>query len=545
MAPLNGARGSDVNFGVGGGGVADNTSMITAAPSFCLPTDVAGRVRLAGRQVHFVGIAGAGMAGLARMVRQRGARCTGSDVAEGPVVDALRCDGFDIALEQGPASVPHGCDLVVASAAIGPDHPEIAEAERRGLPVRKYAAMLGEMMRGRTGVAVAGTHGKSTTTSMLSHVLIRAELDPSFIVGANCAQIGGGSRTGESDILVAEACEYDRSFHNLNPTHATILNIEEDHLDCYGSLEGIIESFASFARRLPAHGSLLIGHEIPHREAVTAGLACPVETIGFSPDADWHVEISLHQPAGTDHTAFDESRGHGHAHRLAALRKRAESVTRLHHHGEPVCQWSSPLPGAHMAYNAAVAAVTARRLGGEWDQIAAALSGFRGLDRRMQWLGERWADGDQLPTARPVTVVDDYGHHPTEISATLHALRAHHRPERLICVFQPHQHSRTRFLLEAFAESFEQADGVIVPNIYFVRDTENERQAVTASDLVDRLREKGVNALHMHPLEAIVDQLELMSQPGDLVVTMGAGDVWTVARDFLARTRTGQAEMSV
>lgn len=504
--------------------------MMTASPPCPLPVDAAGRVCLVDRRVHFVGIAGAGMSGLARMARRLGAICTGSDLEEGPAIDALRGEGFDIILEQTAASVPRDCELIVASAAIKPDHPELFEAERRGIPVLKYAPMLGALMRGRTGVAVAGTHGKSTTTSMLSHALIQAGLDPSFIVGATCAQIGGGSRTGESDILVAEACEYDRSFHHLHPAHAMILNVEEDHLDCYGSLEAIIESFATFARRLPPHGSLLIGHDIPHRETIAAAACCVVETVGFTPDADWQVELVPRANAGPE-----RSEGPDHA---------ALAHTRLHHRGEPVCRWASPLPGAHMAYNAAVAAITAHRLGGDWAAIAEALADFRGLDRRMQQVGTKGPRGQGSEAGacasvarsldRSIAVVDDYGHHPTEIDATLRALREHYQPRRLICVFQPHQHSRTRFLMEAFATSFREADWVIVPNIYFVRDSEKERQAVTAGDLVDRLRDENVNALHMHPLAAIVEQLELMSQAGDLIVTMGAGDVWKVARDFLA-----------
>ena len=519
--------------------MADNIDMTTA---FAMKTERPASLQLAGRRVHFVGIAGVGMSGLARLVQRQGASCTGSDMASGEVVDALESDGFSVALEQNAQSVPIDCELLVASAAIAADHPELIEARRRGIPVLKYAAMLGHLMSGRTGVAVAGTHGKSTTTSMLSHALIHTGLDPSFIVGATCQQIGGGSRTGESEILVAEACEYDRSFHNLNPTHALILNVEEDHLDCYGSLEAIVESFAAFARRLPAHGSLLIGHEIPHRRAITADLECAVETLGFAADADWRVVFEPPLPHAAAPVEPDPAAGDGD-HRPSAL-------ATLMHREVPVCRWPSPLPGKHMAYNAAAAAVTAHRLGAHWSDIAEALASFRGLDRRMQYLGAKTWPGPVAGTGtdaehtslgvgsrknEPILVIDDYGHHPTEIDATLRALREHYRPKRLICVFQPHQHSRTRFLIESFATSFRAADWVIVPDIYFVRDSEKERQAVTAAALVDRLRQKGVNAMHMHPFEAIVAQLGLIAQPGDLLVTMGAGDVWRVAHDFLER----------
>ncbi|MEX0654838.1 MAG: UDP-N-acetylmuramate--L-alanine ligase [Phycisphaeraceae bacterium] len=476
----------------------------TTTPNGAAATELARH--LAGRHVHFVGIGGCGMSGLARMTRQHGAICTGSDLAGSSVTEGLAADGVDVALHQTADSVPAACELLVASAAIKPDHPELVEARRRNIPIIKYARMLGELMRQRCGVAVAGTHGKSTTTSMLSHILLQAGLDPSFIVGANCTQIGGGARTGKAGpdgALIAEACEYDRSFHNLHPTHAVILNVEADHLDMYASLDEIVEAFAVFAQRVPAEGSLLINHEMGPRLTITAGLDCKVETLGFAYQADWRVGMKAGE-------------------------------VRLHHKGDPVAEWHSPMPGEHMAYNAAAAAITAHRLGAPWDAITRAIESFQGLDRRMQAIGTR-PPGDG-PLSERVLVIDDYGHHPTEVDTTLRALRQHYQPQRLICVFQPHQHSRTRFLMQQFAVSFSEADIVIVPHIYFVRDSEQERHAVTAGDLVDRLRQKKVNAMHLYPFEAIVDQLQTITRPGDLVVTMGAGDVWKIAHQFLNAT---------
>ncbi len=446
-----------------------------------------------GMKIHFVGIGGSGMSGLARLAQARGAVCTGSDHAESPTTRMLEGAGIRVVLQQSAESVPADAELVVASAAIKFDHPERVEAECRGVDVVKYAQMLGRVMRPCTGVAVAGTHGKSTTTSLLAHTLVQAGLDPSVIVGAHCPQIGGGWRLGQSDLLLAEACEYDRSFHALAPTHATILNVEADHLDIYDGIDEIVDSFHTFAQLLPKHGSLLIHHGSPHRMDLTAGLACAVQTIGYEPQADYVVQT------------------------IGGKR------VRLMHCGAVVCEWASPMPGEHMAYNAAVAAVTAHRLGAAWDAIGPAIEGFQGLDRRVQLLGER--DG--------VTVVDDYGHHPTEIDTTLRALRQHHKPAKLFCVFQPHQHSRTRFLMQQFAASFSAADRVIVPEIYFVRDSEADRRAVTAQHLVDALNAKGVDAAHVTPFEAIVDELRASAGPGDLVVTMGAGDVWRVGRGFV------------
>ena len=450
--------------------------------------------------MHFVGIGGCGMSGLARIVRAAGAYCTGTDSVGSAVTDALITDNIAVTLRQDAATVPEPCDLLVISAAVPRTHPEVVEAERRGVAVMKYAELLGGMMVGRTGVAVAGTHGKSTTTAMLAHTLIRCGLDPSFIVGATCEQIGGGSRVGRPDMLVAEACEYDRSFHHFHPTHGVILNVEEDHLDVYGSLDAVIESFGQFAQRIDSGGTLLIGHDSAQRTAVASGLRCGVETIGYSPQADWT---------------------------LAAEHSAAGQQVTIHHDGAAVCSYASVLPGEHMAYNTAAAAITAHRMGAEWADIAAALSEFRGLDRRMQTLGEH--DG--------VTVIDDYGHHPTEIDVTLRALRGHHKPQgrggRLVCVFQPHQHSRTRFLLEQFAASFSHADVVIVPHIYFVRDSEEDRRAVNAADLVAQLHARGVIAEHIDAFDDIVTHLRHLTRPGDLLVVMGAGPVWQVAKSFI------------
>lgn len=501
---------------------------------------------IAGRHIHFIGIGGCGMSGLARMVQQIGGACSGSDLVETQTTESLANDGIAVAFEQSAAAVPQDAEIVVYSAAIRPDHPERQEAERRGLVTMKYAAMLGQLMVGRNGIAIAGTHGKSSTTSMLAHVLIQCGIDPSVIVGANCRQIGGGWRVGQSDVLLAEACEFDRSFHNFHPRHAAILNVEADHLDMYKSLDEIVEAFAVFARKVPADGSLLVNHEMPHRLNITAGLDCTVESIGFAPQADWRVEIRGRRSQDSGQKTRLRSQGpQGGA---------SSRIVQLSYRGDVVARWSNPLPGEHMAYNAAAAAVIANRLGASWESITPALESFSGLDRRMQVVGEKpsshqttkptsetcesiepavnaWIGGN---ASSSTLVIDDYGHHPTEVDTTLRALRQHYEPERLICIFQPHQHSRTRFLMEQFAASFSQADIVIVPHIYFVRDSEQERHAVSANDLVDRLRKQGLQAMHLYPFEAIVEHLQIIARPGDLIVTMGAGDVWKIGRAFLS-----------
>ena len=486
---------------------------------------------VAGKDVFLVGIGGCGMSGLARMLKARGGRVSGSDMSRQETTDALTADGIAVRIDgvggTGAAdTIPAACDLVVVSAAIKADHPQYNEALKRGVPVLTYAQALGRCMTGRTGVAIAGTHGKSTTTAMLGVVLAAAGIDPTVIVGATCAQLGGGVRLGREHIpagplagrpgvLVAEACEFNRSFHNFHPTLAVITSVEADHLDIYGSLDAVVESFATFARQVAAAedgGTLLIAHEGAHRREVTAGVRCRVQTIGFAPAADWSVR---YEPTT----------------RRAELRGPDKNVA---------CSWTMQLPGEHNAMNAATAAALAIMLGADAGKVGAALSDFRGVDRRTQFLGVRrlasGANGSKAGVG--VRVYDDYGHHPTEIDATLRALRQFEQPEkkngRLVCVFQPHQHSRTRHLLAEFANAFSAADIVIVPHIYFVRDSEQEKQLVSAADLVDRLRAKGVQAMHLYPFEAIVDQLANLCRDGDTLVSMGAGPVYKVAQGFLA-----------
>lgn len=499
-------------------------------------TDSTSSFDLAGKRLFFIGIGGSGMSGLAQMFAGRGAIVSGSDREASDVTSAMEKVGIKVYFDQSKQWLPEETDCVIASAAITPEHPQMLEADRRGLEVLLYAQALGTSMLGRTGVAIAGTHGKSTTTAMLGCALTDAGLDPSVIVGATCGQlakgtlvprkdqtatgfrlgaaaIAAGSSKGKPGVLVAEACEYNRSFHHLHPTIACINNVEADHLDVYGTLDAVVESFRDFASLLPAAkqgGKLLIGHDGAHRREICGGLACEVQTIGFSPAADWVV-------------GYEPS---------------TRKVT-LTHRGSLFASWINTLAGAHNASNAANAFVMAHWLGADTELVAKSLSQFTGADRRMQLMGERVVGGGvgSGGSGGVVRVFDDYAHHPTEIDTTLRAFRESEAPQnrggRLVCIFQPHQHSRTRHLLEEFANSFSQADLVIVPHIYFVRDSQEEKQRVAAGDLVDRLREKGVKAMHLYPFEAIIDHLRETSRAGDVVVVMGAGDVWKIGKGYL------------
>ena len=458
------------------------------------------------------GIGGCGMSGLARMLTARGYQVSGSDMCESETTRSLVADGIEVHI--GPNDVPNELDLVIRSAAIPESHPEVAKAQARQVPCAFYAQALGMVQKDRLGVSIAGTHGKSTTAAILSWILVDTGLDPGFIIGATCEQLGGGCRTGSAEvpagphagepgILITEACEFNRSFHSQRPVVGLINNVEEDHLDIYGSIDAIIEAFQGFAALIPPAdqgGSLLIAHDGAHRQQITHSLTCHVSTFGFHPEADYQV-------------AWDAA-----AQRAGILRD-----------GMWVTQWTNAQPGAHNALNAAAAVILAHQLGTEWDQAASAAESFRGLHRRMEKLGQYPVQ----PTGA-ATVYIDYGHHPTEIDHTLRALRAAEDPERLVCVFQPHQHSRTRFLLEQFAEAFSAADEVLVPEIYFVRDSDAERKRITASDLVDRLTERGISARHIADFDDILGELRDQLRPDDLLIVMGAGPVWTIGRDLMA-----------
>ena len=490
-------------------------------------------IDIAGKRAYLIGIGGCGMSGLARMLRSRGAIVSGSDSTPSDTTAALVAEDITVSFNQWAGDLPDTCDFVVASAAIKPDHPERTAATARGLRVYTYAQALGAVMDSATGVAIAGTHGKSTTTAMLGAALADAALDPTVIVGATCRQlihgclnqqraaptgfrlgapiVPAGPFEGRAGLLIAEACEFNRSFHNFRPMIASISAVEADHLDIYGTLDAVVEAFHDFARLIASEsegGRLLIAHDGAHRREVTAGVTCAVETIGFSPEADWTV-------------SYDPS----------------NRRVRVRHDGREVGSWVCLVPGGHNAMNSAMAFVLGVMIGGDPTRLAASLGRFEGVHRRMECLGDRTAVGGGT-----VRVYDDYGHHPTEVDLTLRALREHERPQerggRLICVFQPHQHSRTRHLLEEFAAAFSSADVVIVPHIYFVRDSVDEQNKVTAADLVDRLRERGVRAMHVYPFAAIVEQLEHLCHAGDLLVVMGAGPVWEVARDYLRAGRT-------
>lgn len=453
--------------------------------------------------VHMVGIGGSGMAGLAAILLRRGARLSGTDHQASLEIAQLAAAGAAILTEQTADAIPDDAQLLVTSAAIQPDHPEVIAAGRRGIPVLKYAQMLGALLATGDGIAVSGTHGKSTTSAWLTYVLKHSGLDPSFIIGAKVPQLGGGSGVGDGAHFVAEACEYDRSFLNLTPQRIAILNVEEDHLDYYEDLTEIRAAFLEFARRVPPNGLIVLNGDDPQCRRIAQHLPHRVESFGESRDCDWQAsDIEIED----GRYRFD-------------VRLDGHNLGRIH----------LGLPGLHNVHNALAVVALAHDCGIPWPTIQEHLPQFRGVGRRLEERG----------FARGVFVLDDYAHHPTEIRATLRAARERYRPSRLTVVFQPHQHSRTRFLLNDFARSFADADSVIVPDIFFVRDSERDRQAVCAGDLVGRINERGGQATYISSFDDIVERLAETVSSGDVILTMGAGNVWNVADRLLQRLRTG------
>lgn len=467
------------------------------------PTSAVGssgmRGSLAGRRVHMIGIGGTGMSGLAAVLLRSGAVVTGSDRIASDATRKLESAGAAVSIGQRPDNVPERVDLVVASAAIKASNPEIIAARERGCEIIKYADLLGRLMAERRGIGVAGTHGKSTTTALVAYILTQAGLEPTFVVGATVDQLGGGSAAGSGECFVAEACEYERSFLKLAPKMAAVLNIEEDHLDCYADLSAIIEAFSAFCSLVPPEGLIVANNEDRAVAVATADARATVERFGFDSRADWWPDeltvergrFAFHLCHGTD--------------RLAHVKLK--------------------LAGRHNVANALAASALAWHCGVKPEPLAEALGTFQGAGRRMTVRGE----------VNGATLIDDYAHHPTAIQVTLRAVQQAYLPKRLWVVFQPHQHSRTRLLLNDFARSFGQADVVVVPDIYFVRDSEQERSLVGSRDLVERIGASGGEAVYVPKLSDAAEYVRQRIEPGDVVVTMGAGDVWKVADELVQR----------
>ena len=457
-------------------------------------------MRLSARHVHFIGIGGIGVSGLARLLLARGLTVSGSDLRDGPTADSLRRAGAAVVAGHAPENIPPATDLVVASAAIPPENVELRAAQERGLRVLKYAQALGELMDDYAGIAIAGTHGKTTTTSLVAYLLSRVGFSPSFVVGAEVPQLGGSSGLGHGPYLVVEACEYDRSFLNYHPNFAVITNIEEDHLDYYRDLEDIIGAFAQFASQVQPEGRLLVNGRDARALRAAKSARAPVETFAVGAPADWSARDLVEQGGFFSFTASHGAEGLG--------------------------RFQLAIPGAHYVDDALAAVALAVMAGADVEGCRRAVADFRGARRRFERVGE----------LAGVQVVDDYAHHPTEIRVTLRAARQSFPRARIWCVFQPHQYSRTRTLLGEFARSFDDADRVLLPDIYLARDSDEDRHAVSSADLAAAIREHGRAAQEVRYLATFSEIEEVCRRelsPGDVLITMGAGDVWKLGHRFL------------
>jgi len=452
-----------------------------------------------GLRFHFIGAGGIGMSGLAKVLIRNKAIVSGSDSEVSEVTSELCRIGADIKSGHNADNLKEETDAVVISAAIKENNPELKAARERGCEIFKYAELLGGLMNCYEGIAISGTHGKSTTSSWLTYCLREAGFEPSFIVGAKISQLDSSSGVGDGRYFIAESCEYDRSFLNLKPKIAAILNIEQDHLDYYKDEDEIVEAFREFAEGVKAGGVVIASGEDVNTGKVIAeaGGERRFETFGFDERCNFSAQ-NIHLADGL--YSFE-----------------------VYHNGESVGATKIAVPGRHNILNGLAVFGMGVNAGVEEGRMLEMLGEFTGIDRRLMLKGR----------FNGVTVLDDYAHHPTEIRASLCAIREMYEPKRLWCVFQPHQYSRTRFLLDDFAESFKLADVTIVPEIYFVRDTEAERRQINSEILVERIRGNGTDAKFIDGFGAICEYLKENVRVGELVVSMGAGDIWKVSDEYI------------
>jgi UDP-N-acetylmuramate--alanine ligase len=453
------------------------------------------------QHIHFVGIGGIGMSGIAEILLNLGYKVSGSDARRNESTERLERLGAKIFTGHDAANV-EGVHVVVYSAAVARDNVEVRTAHQRQIPIIPRAEMLAELMRLKYGIAVAGTHGKTTTTSMVGAVLAEGRLDPTIVVGGRVTNLGSNARLGQGEYLVAEADESDGSFLKLAPTLAVVTTIDAEHLDHYGSLEAIAEAFLAFVNKVPFYGAAVLCLDQPNIQRLLPRVDKRVITYGLESAAD-----------------------------LVARRVTLSGMTsrfEIHHRGTALGECALQIPGRHNVLNALAAVGVGLDLEIPFTTITRALAGFAGVQRRFQIRG----------TAAGVTVVDDYGHHPAEIRATLAAAKAGF-DRRIVTVFQPHRYTRTRDLKPEFLTAFNQADVLVVMDIYPAG--EPPIPGVSAEDLAEGIRAHGHRNVTFLGSERarIVEYVIEISRPGDLIVTLGAGDVSQLGPDILRRLDAG------
>ncbi len=447
-------------------------------------------------KIHFMGIGGISMSGLAEVLLERGFSITGSDMKSSPITEKLEHHGASIVYGQKAENITDDIDLVVYTAAIHPDNPEFQAVIRKGIPHMDRAELLGQIMRNyKNSIAVSGTHGKTTTTSMLSLIMLAGACDPTISVGGILKDIDGNIRVGRSQNFITEACEYTNSFLKFNPRIELILNVDADHLDFFKDLDDIRHSFRLFSEKLNKDGILIINGEIPDLSYFTQGLPCKIITYGLEADDDYTAKnISFNEYACG---SYD-----------------------LYVNGEKLDHITLNVTGLHNVSNSLAAIAAARELGIPMEHIKAGLMKFKGTDRRFEYKGE----------VNGITILDDYAHHPTEIEATLTAAKNY--PHRKIwCAFQPHTYTRTKALLHEFGKALSLADHVVLADIYAAREADTGE--IHSKDLQAEIRRQGTEVDYFSTFEEIENFLLKNCHPGDLVITMGAGDIVNVGENLL------------
>lgn len=454
--------------------------------------------------IYFIGIGGISMSGLAEILLQEGFSVSGSDAKESPLTRHLAAKGAKIYCGQKYEHITDDLDAVVYTAAIHPDNPEYQAASDKQIPLLSRAELLGQMMANyRVSIGIAGTHGKTTTTSMVTQILLETELDPTISVGGIMPAIGGNIRVGASDVFVTEACEYTNSFLSFCPNMEIILNIEADHLDFFKDIEDIRHSFRLYMEKLDENGTLIINGDIRDVDALTSGLLCRVIKVGTSS------ETNDYSPAAIQ---FDD----------LACASFSLVHTKEDHTTEILGSVSLAVPGIHNVSNALAAIALCLQLQIPLDTICRGLSKFKGTNRRFEKKGEIGG----------VTIIDDYAHHPQEITATLKA--AQNYPHRKIwCVFQPHTYSRTKALMDDFVTALSLADEVVLADIYPARETDT--LGISSSDLEEKLVKNGRSCHYFSTFDEIENFLLENCINGDLLITMGAGDIVKVGESLLGR----------
>lgn len=449
--------------------------------------------------IHFIGIGGISMSGLAEILLKEGFTVSGSDNKESSLTQHLAEKGASIFIGQKASNIVDGIDVVVYTAAIHNDNREFQEAKRQNLPMLTRAELLGQLMTNyKIPIAISGTHGKTTTTSMLSHVLLEGEKDPTISVGGILKAIHGNIRVGNSDIFITEACEYTNSFLHFFPKISVILNVEEDHMDFFKDIDDIRNSFHEFAKLLPQDGTLVINHEIEHLDSITKDLNCRILTYGLNDDdADYCAKNITYNELGC--SSFD-----------------------FYKFGEFADRISLSVTGDHNVSNALASIAVGELTEVPLDAIKKGLLSFTGTNRRFEYKGE----------LNGITIIDDYAHHPTEITATLSSLNHYHHREAW-CVFQPHTYTRTKAFFHEFAKALSLADHVLLVDIFAARETDT--LGMSSEMLAEELKKLGTDAHYFPSFDAVKKYVLENCIPGDMLITMGAGDVVNIGESLLSQ----------